>query len=117
MSERCVCSEVLRLKLAVWVQYNAGIPQWRASHLQVLANMLANAVKFTETGEIVVTADVEALSEGDTSGCQRVHMTIKDTGIGIDADSMLKLFQCFRQGHESMSRKYGGTGTYMPAIG
>ena len=78
---------------------------------QVLANMLANAVKFTERGEVVVTATVERLADGGgSSGRQRFHLTIRDTGIGIDPESMKKLFQCFRQGHESMTRKYGGTG-------
>ena len=73
--------------------------------------MLANAVKFTERGEVVVTATVERLADGGgSSGRQRFHLTIRDTGIGIDPESMKKLFQCFRQGHESMTRKYGGTG-------
>jgi hypothetical protein len=73
--------------------------------------MLANAVKFTERGEVVVTATVERLADGGGSGGrQRFHLTIRDTGIGIDPESMKKLFQCFRQGHESMTRKYGGTG-------
>ncbi|KAK9819724.1 hypothetical protein WJX72_001676 [[Myrmecia] bisecta] len=76
---------------------------------QVLANMLANAVKFTEKGEVVVKVEVEAVA-GEDQGRQRFHFTIRDTGIGISPDSMKKLFQCFRQGHESMSRKYGGTG-------
>lgn len=76
--------------------------------------MLANAVKFTDSGEIVVTADVEPLADGGASGRQRFHLTIKDTGIGIEPDSIKKLFQCFRQGHESMSRKYGGTGIHKP---
>ena len=74
--------------------------------------MLANAVKFTEKGEIVVTADVERLADGGASGRQRFHLTVRDTGIGIDPESMKKLFQCFRQGHESMTRKYGGTGRH-----
>jgi len=83
-------------------------------HTQVLANMLANAVKFTERGEVVVTATVERLADGGgSSGRQRFHLTIRDTGIGIDPESMKKLFQCFRQGHESMTRKYGGTGGWL----
>ncbi len=68
---------------------------------QVLANLLSNAVKFTEKGEVVLTVAVE----GDF-----LHFALRDTGIGISETSLGKLFQCFKQGHESMSRRYGGTG-------
>jgi signal transduction histidine kinase len=91
----------------------------------VLANMLANAVKFTERGDVVVTATVDCCSSSSptshldggpdaASERQRFHLTIQDTGIGISPESMQKLFQCFRQGHESMTRKYGGTGAGQP---
>jgi hypothetical protein len=40
-----------------------------------------------------------------------LHMTVRDTGIGISHESISRLFQCFRQANESMSRRYGGTGT------
>lgn len=80
---------------------------------QVLANILANAVKFTPSGEVVIHASCKpaTLQEGGgVSGKQLVRVSIRDTGIGISEDSMKKLFQCFRQGSESMSRRYGGTG-------
>ncbi len=80
---------------------------------QVLANILANAVKFTPSGEVVIHASCKAatLQEGGgVSGKQLVRVSIRDTGIGISEDSKKKLFQCFRQGSESMSRRYGGTG-------
>jgi len=57
-----------------------------------------------------------AAGEAAAPGGMRIHFMIRDTGIGISADSMKKLFQCFRQGHESMSRKYGGTGARQPAL-
>ena len=81
---------------------------------QVLANILANAVKFTPSGEVVIHASCKpaTLQEGGgVSGKQLVRVSIRDTGIGISEDSMKKLFQCFRQGSESMSRRYGGTGS------
>lgn len=74
---------------------------------QVLANLLANAVKFTEHGEVVMTATAEAAPD---DGRQCIHISVRDTGIGIDAGAMSKLFRSFQQAHESMSRRYGGTG-------
>eukprot|EP00884_Botryococcus_braunii_P007045 jgi/Botrbrau1/16341/Bobra.0345s0005.1 len=78
---------------------------------QVLANILSNAVKFTEKGEVVVEGKVEPPPQQDTAEGQHLfHISVRDTGIGIPKEAMSKLFQCFRQGHESMTRKYGGTG-------
>jgi signal transduction histidine kinase len=95
-----------------------------------LANILSNAVKFTHSGEVVINAsctqseaaapseaagpDCERSSDDGAAGRNLVHVSICDTGIGISEESMAKLFQCFRQGSESMSRKYGGTGRYLP---
>ena len=83
---------------------------------QVLANILANAVKFTPSGEVVIHASckpatLEGTCAGGNAGKQLVRVSIRDTGIGISEESMKKLFQCFRQGSESMSRRYGGTGS------
>lgn len=79
---------------------------------QVLANLLANAVKFTEEGEVVMTAMAKPTPQQQAGGgsTQCIHIAVRDTGIGIDAGAMTKLFQSFQQAHESMSRKYGGTG-------
>ncbi|WP_354699498.1 ATP-binding protein [Paraconexibacter sp. AEG42_29] len=73
---------------------------------QVLLNLLANAVKFTPTGEIVVSVATEA--SGD--GAVRVLVDVRDTGIGIAADRLPSLFERFVQGETSTSRRYGGTG-------
>jgi signal transduction histidine kinase len=77
---------------------------------QVVVNLLNNAVKFTHQGEVVLSAWAEALPEGSKTGCCRVHFTVRDTGIGIPADRIDRLFQSFSQVDASTSRKYGGTG-------
>jgi hypothetical protein len=68
-------------------------------------NLLGNAVKFTETGTVTLTAMAVPTSAG-----LALKVAIKDTGIGIPADRLDKLFQSFSQADASVSRKYGGTG-------
>ncbi len=72
---------------------------------QVLTNLVGNALKFTETGEIVVT--VSAQPEGNR---HRVRFEVRDTGIGLRAEALQRLFTVFMQADQSMSRRYGGTG-------
>jgi GAF domain-containing protein/DNA-binding response OmpR family regulator len=74
---------------------------------QILLNLLNNAVKFTETGEIVVTAAAGSSAEPGTVG---YHLTVRDTGIGIPPDRADRLFESFSQVDVSTSRRYGGTG-------
>jgi PAS domain S-box-containing protein len=78
---------------------------------QVLINLLGNAVKFTEKGEVVVNVaritDESAPGKHDT---ETLKFTVRDTGIGIPPDRMGRLFQSFSQADSSTSRKYGGTG-------
>ena len=69
---------------------------------QVLLNLLANAVKFTEHGEVVLSVAREA---GDV-----LRFEVRDTGIGLTAEGLARLFQSFAQADASTSRKYGGTG-------
>ncbi len=73
---------------------------------QILMNLLNNAVKFTDRGEVVLSITQQELPD------ERLQLTfsVKDTGIGIPPDRMPRLFQAFTQADASTSRKYGGTG-------
>jgi signal transduction histidine kinase/DNA-binding response OmpR family regulator len=81
---------------------------------QILINLMNNAVKFTEQGEIVLSVDSSARPGNGTVdlelGRYEVHFAVSDTGIGIPADRMDRLFRSFSQVDISTSRKYGGTG-------
>lgn len=78
---------------------------------QVLMNLLNNAVKFTEVGEVVLTVSTMMPEASQTSG-QTTLLTfeVRDTGIGIPADRMERLFKSFSQVDASTTRRYGGTG-------
>jgi signal transduction histidine kinase/CheY-like chemotaxis protein len=73
---------------------------------QVLVNLLGNAVKFTEHGEVCVTASASPAEDG----LHRFHVAVRDTGIGIPAERMDRLFRAFTQVDVSTTRIYGGTG-------
>ncbi len=80
---------------------------------QVLVNLLNNALKFTETGEVVVTvADESDQSDTKSPGTAKrtLHFSVRDTGIGIPTERMNRLFQAFSQVDASISRRHGGTG-------
>jgi CheY-like chemotaxis protein len=73
---------------------------------QILLNLLANAVKFTDAGEVVLSVS----AQGSGSGQVELEFTVRDTGIGLSEDGMARLFQSFSQADSSTTRKYGGTG-------
>ena len=73
---------------------------------QVLLNLVSNAIKFTESGEVAVKVSVAGRSE---QGVQLLF-EVRDTGIGLTADAQTRLFQPFVQADGSITRKYGGTG-------
>lgn len=73
---------------------------------QVLLNLLGNAAKFTHAGEIELSLDVEE----EQVDRIKIHSKIRDTGIGISADNLTKIFDVFEQADSSTTRTYGGTG-------
>ena len=73
---------------------------------QILINLLGNATKFTETGEIELKIEVLSTQEDHTS----IRFAVRDTGIGIKPEQQSKIFQAFSQEDPSTTKKYGGTG-------
>ena len=73
---------------------------------QVLTNLCNNAVKFTETGEIVLST--EMVEKGEQ--WVMLRFSVRDTGIGVTAEQKQKLFEAFTQADTSTTRKFGGTG-------
>ena len=97
------------LRLAYSVAH--GVPQWvcgdSARFRQIVVNLVGNAVKFTEFGEVSLTV---TLAERRGVHKNLIHFVVEDTGIGIPENRMSRLFQPFSQVDSSTTRRYGGTG-------
>ncbi len=76
---------------------------------QVLTNLTANAIKFTQQGEVSIRVDLLTPPE-KTSSKILIKFSVKDTGIGLTGEQSAHLFQSFHQADSSITRKYGGTG-------
>ena len=75
---------------------------------QILVNLMANAIKFTERGEVTVTAAIAGVAS--PSGQEMLEIAVIDTGIGVSVEAQGRLFQHFEQGEVGMHRRYGGSG-------
>jgi PAS domain S-box-containing protein len=73
---------------------------------QILINLVNNAIKFTDIGEIAVRVEADEITSNDL----RLQISVTDTGIGMSPEQVGNLFQSFHQGDTSFTRKYGGTG-------
>ena len=97
-------------KIELIVAYDAQLPsslEGDPTRLkQIIYNLVGNAVKFTEEGEVVLRAEMLECDEGQA----RVRFSVKDTGIGIAKARCEDIFKSFTQADMSMTRKYGGTG-------
>jgi signal transduction histidine kinase/DNA-binding response OmpR family regulator len=114
---KCVedCVELLGVraaekKLELAVAIDPTLPRWIRGDVarlrQILVNLLGNAVKFTESGEVALTV---TLFSGSTD-TPSLHFAVHDTGCGIPADRLDRLFRAFSQADASTTRRYGGTG-------
>jgi signal transduction histidine kinase/CheY-like chemotaxis protein len=96
--------------IELMAEFQANMPNYLQGDAgrmrQVLMNLVGNAVKFTERGEVVVK--VSCLTETETKATLQVEIT--DTGIGIPQEAQARLFRPFTQVDSSTTRKYGGTG-------
>ena len=79
---------------------------------QVLVNLLSNAIKFTEKGEIFIHAELLSTLAATTTNRSvlHLHVSVRDTGIGIRPDKLARLFEPFMQAEKSTARHYGGSG-------
>ena len=103
--------QATRKGLALRLELDPATPEWLVGDptrlRQVVLNLLTNALKFTREGSVVL--QVQALP-APVEGTARLRLAVQDTGIGIPADRLGRLFQSFSQVDASTARRYGGTG-------
>ncbi len=96
--------------LELLCRYDPNLPDWLEGDpvrlKQILTNLLGNAVKFTESGEVMV----EATTAGSVSGQPLLRLRVSDTGVGIPPDKLEQIFESFTQADGSTTRRHGGTG-------
>jgi two-component system sensor histidine kinase/response regulator len=105
-----VAESAVRKRLELAAELPAELPKTVCGDVtrlrQVLVNLLTNAIKFTETGEVLVHLDVVAWDAKAIT----VRFQVVDTGIGIEPEAQEQIFDAFAQADTSTTRKYGGTG-------
>lgn len=116
-------SQASQKQIELAYQMDAEVPPAIVSDMtrlrQILVNLIGNAIKFTDRGEVVVHVAVDAwngdpmadpVAGNSLPGNVKLHFFVRDTGIGIPGDRMDRLFRSFSQVDVSTTRKYGGTG-------
>ena len=105
-----LASSARRRSLDLYVDYSEDQPFAFVGDVgrfrQILLNLVGNAIKFTETGHVIVA--FEALEQNDQEA--RIRLSVKDTGVGVSPEAQSRLFESFTQADASTTRKFGGTG-------
>lgn len=107
--------QAIRKQVELVIDYPLELPRaWVGDSLrlrQVLINLVANAIKFTERGSVILR--VESVPDPvphELDSPSRLHFSVMDTGIGLSEEQQSRLFKAFQQADSSTTRKYGGTG-------
>ena len=106
LMRRSAESKGLRLSVHIGADVRLAVRGDPVRLRQVLSNLVGNAIKFTERGEVSITVS----RHGETPTHHEIMFAVRDTGIGITAQAAAKLFQPFAQGDASITRAFGGTG-------
>ncbi|MFA9274095.1 MAG: ATP-binding protein [Candidatus Aquirickettsiella gammari] len=116
MIEDCIAllaSAANQKKLELLYEFDPNVAKFILGDItrvrQIVLNLLSNAVKFTEHGEVIIRVSNPPENDGDLAN-NLVQIHVRDTGIGIPAESMEHLFSAFTQMDAATTRKYGGTG-------
>ena len=108
-----VASKAAEKRIDLAYSLDPNVPAFLVSDLtrlrQILLNLLSNSLKFTNTGEVVLTVSADYPVQDDRDLVQ-LHFAVRDTGIGIPGERKDRLFRSFSQVDASTTRKYGGTG-------
>ncbi len=96
------------------IKYLENVPQYFKGDptriRQILMNLVGNAIKFTDRGDISLLVSMDGEKSADNSGLSSIRISVKDTGIGIPRDKQEDIFKAFTQVDSSITRKYGGSG-------
>lgn len=96
--------------ISLYLKYDPELPDFLRGDTvrisQIVTNLLSNAIKFTERGYV----ELSVKSLGEEKGKYKVQFSVKDTGIGIEADKLETIFEHFTQADNDITRRFGGTG-------
>ena len=116
---RSFMPSVRRKGLQVGFDYVGDITQVRADAgrmRQMIANLLGNAIKFTDRGNILLIVEVEGGADATDGAPCRVRLRVRDTGIGMDEATTARVFEPFEQGDPGLARRHGGTGLGLSVV-